>query len=678
MKNKRKYIKRNDKYWSSLAKKNIQENFLTEDFTPEILGDPFYISSASYKRSSDYTSRTSSRINNNAKSFISDQYSNINELNVPFDYTKNGIANIKEPIMLCQKAYFHIPVFKNTIDILSELSDTSISITGGTKASREFVKKWMESINIENLKSQFFREYYRSGNVFLYRMFAKFSAQEIATMKTIYAKNYELIPQDSGFPKNSLPMRYVILNPMDIVNYESIGTTTVYKKILTKFEAIKLKTPQTEEEKRILEKIKQDNTKTDLTHLDANEVYIDLEPNRMIYVFYKKQDYEPFSVPFGFSVLKDINWKLELKKIDQSISRSLENIILLITMGTEPEKGGINPKNLEAMKQLFSSESIGRVLVADYTTKAEFVIPKLDNILTKQKYEIVNQDIREGLQNILFEEAKYSNSEIKTKIFFEKLKEGRDAFLKNFLQPEIKKICSAIGFRDFPKVKFKTTNMLNEVETQKAAMRLIELGVLDANQGIESINSKELPDSSEIGAGQEKYINERREGLFTPLVGGVPLYEGNQENNNTSDETPPNNESIDSNQKSKNNRRPVKNLPSASGRPSNNSIAKEKISVKSIQEIAKKASKFENFAQEYTKKLKQIKSLSEEQSNSINEMCKSIIESNEICDWEKTFKLCLESISNLDLLKIKSEVLEIAEEYNVDTYQASMIYHSKK
>lgn len=670
MSSKRKYNKRNKEYWSSLGKKKIVDNHIEYDLTPEILGDPFYVSSASYKRNSDYNSRTGTRINDNARSGIKDQYSNINELSVPFDYTKNGLSNIKEPILLCQKAYFHIPIFKNTVDILSELSNASLAVTGGTKASREFVKKWMDSINIENIKSQFFREYYRSGNVFLYRMFAKFSSQEMATMKTIYAKNYELIPQDSGFPSNSLPMRYIFLNPMDIVNYESIGTTAVYKKILTKFEAIKLKNPQTEEEKRILEKIKTDNTKTDLTHLDANEVYVDLEPNRMIYVFYKKQDYEPFAVPFGFGVLKDINWKLELKKIDQSISRSLENIILLITMGAEPEKGGINPKNLEAMKQLFSNESVGRVLVADYTTKAEFVIPKLDSILTKQKYEIVNQDIREGLQNILFEEAKYSNSEIKTKVFFEKLKEGKDCFINNFLQPEIRKICAAIGFRDFPKVKFKSTNMINEVETQKAAIRLMELGILSPSQGIKSLNVKELPDSSEIGENQEEYIKERKKGLFTPLVGGVPLYQPEHKNTTSNIVEDKNNTNL--------NGAPVNNLKSKKGRPTKNSIAEDLLSVKSIVEITTKISDFENFAMNHIKKANKIETLSEEQRSSITSLCKSIVESNEMQNWQKTFTSCNESISNIDMLKIKPEVLEISQLYNTDQYQAAIIYHSKK
>ena len=70
-------------------------------------------------------------------------------------------------------------------------------------------------------------------------------------------------------------------------------------------------------------------------------------------------------------------------------------------MGAEPDKGGVNPNNLKAMQELFKNESVGRALIADYTTKAQFVIPDLNKVLGSEKYKIVNEDIKEGLQNII-------------------------------------------------------------------------------------------------------------------------------------------------------------------------------------------------------------------------------------------------------------------------------------
>ena len=104
-----------------------------------------------------------------------------------------------------------------------------------------------------------------------------------------------------------------------------------------------------------------------------NHVQIELNPEKTSAVFYKKQDYEPLAVPMGFPVLESINAKAEMRKMDMAISRTTHQAILLVTMGAEPEKGGVNQKNLESMQKLFENESVGRVLISDYTTDAKFV-----------------------------------------------------------------------------------------------------------------------------------------------------------------------------------------------------------------------------------------------------------------------------------------------------------------
>ena len=106
------------------------------------------------------------------------------------------------------------------------------------------------------------------------------------------------------------------------------------KKILSEYELERLKNPKTEEDQQVfdsLDKETQDKIKSNTFNFDG--VQIKLDPDKLIYSFYKKQDYEPFAIPFGFPVLDDLNWKIELKKIDQAISRTIENVVLLITMG---------------------------------------------------------------------------------------------------------------------------------------------------------------------------------------------------------------------------------------------------------------------------------------------------------------------------------------------------------
>ena len=243
---------------------------------------------------------------------------------------------------------------------------------------------------------------------------------------------------------------------------------------------------------------------------------INLKNDRMSYSFYKKQDYEPFAIPFGYPVLEDINAKMEMKKMDQAIMRTVENVILMITMGAEPDKGGINPNNVKAMQTLFQNESVGRVLVSDYTTKADFVIPDINKVVGPGKYEVINQDIKDGLQNIALNDDKYNGAEMKTRVFLDRLKEAREAFIQDFLQPEIRRIALDLGFRSYPTVKFKDIDLRDETQLMRVATRLMELGLITAEQGMELFQTGKFPLAENLEKAQEKFVEPKREGLFQP------------------------------------------------------------------------------------------------------------------------------------------------------------------
>ena len=84
-----------------------------------------------------------------------------------------------------------------------------------------------------------------------------------------------------------------------------------------------------------------------------NSISIPLEADKVYAVFYKKMDYEPFAVPMGYPVLEDINFKAELKRMDMAIARTIQQAVLLVTTGTEPDKGGINQKHILELQKLF-------------------------------------------------------------------------------------------------------------------------------------------------------------------------------------------------------------------------------------------------------------------------------------------------------------------------------------
>jgi len=460
------------------------------------------------------------RTRGNRAAFIerTQRFTNIEDGLIPFNYSKTAQntsnLDVRDAVVLCQKAYYNIAVFRNTIDLMSEFSVGDIYLEGGNKKSRDFFNALFKKMNIWNFQDQFFREYYRSGNVFIYRFDYKIKEEEIKkitqTFGTSLLKAAEM----------KLPAKYSILNPADIQMGGNISFASgSYFKVLSDYEVARLKYPKTEQDQEVFDNLPEQAKKAIKT-TDSGTVTMILDPNRTYGVFYKKQDYEPFAVPLGFPVLEDLNYKKELRKMDMAISRTMQQAILLVTTGTKPGEGGVNPKNLIALQGLFANESVGRVLVADYTTDAKFVIPQIADILDPKKYEVLDRDIREGLGNILLNEEKFANTKIKMLVFVQKLNESRKAFLKDFLIPEMKRIGKQIGFRSIPTPNIQDIDFDDKVAISRIYNRLIELGVLTPEEGLEAIETGRLPNFDDSIESQRKYQTLRDEGLFQPVIGG--------------------------------------------------------------------------------------------------------------------------------------------------------------
>ncbi len=675
---KRKYTKKSS-YWDNLSKRTkVDLGSDSDSIEPVMCGDNYYVSNSSVKGVKNIpqgtsvassvsdalraggTSSTGTRFNRAGSGSKKEKYKNISEGMLPYDVSIEGI-DVRESIELCQKAYANIPIFRNAVDVMSEFSNSDIYLEGGSESARSFIEKWLEKINLWKLKDQYFREYYRSGNIFLYRIDGKFKKEDISKFNKIYGNSKFLDP-------GKIPLKYILLNPYDIVSTRSTSFEGgVYKKLLSEYELERLRTPKTPEDEEIFNAL-DERTQNLIKQggFATKGLSVNLDEERLIYSFYKKQDYEPFAIPFGYPVLDDLNWKIELKKIDQAISRTIENVVLLITMGAEPDKGGINPHSLSAMQCLFQNESVGRVLVSDYTTKADFIIPDINKILGPNKYEIVNQDIREGLQNIIVGKENYSSTQIKAQIFLERLKEARNAFLNDFLMPQVKIVCQALGFRKYPTVKFQEVDIKDEIQFQRVITRLLEIGIISPEQGISAIRTGLFPHPDTMSDAQRKYAEDREEGMYNPLIGGVPTIEpaGAEENRELKES------------KTKNPTATQK-TPNQAGRPTG-ATAEELYSRKDLQSIIYKIEKLRASATKEVKDKFSVKRLNKNQIKIVDSLVEAIVTSTEKDSWEKELKACIknnEKMANLETLK---EVLDIGADHQLPDYPSAILFHSKK
>ena len=635
----RQYNKKSD-YWTRFNK--IQPVQVSQaSYEPKLIGEPFFkeVSQASYTRAKESASSTKTKVPRNGTDVNIGRYSLISQGLLPYEYTKDGV-DIRDAIMLCQKAYANVAIVRNTIDITTEFANTDIYLDGGTERSREFFQKWFEKIKLWKLKDQYFREYYRSGNIFLYRIDGKFNAEDFKLLKGL---------SENGIKNNKFPLRYILINPYDVITkISSSFAEGVYEKVLSEYELERLKNPKDDADLELLNGFDPEiQKKIKSKQYFRDGLTMKLDPKYLLYSFYKKQDYEPFAVPFAYPVLEDINAKIELKRIDQAIARTVENVILLITMGAEPDKGGINPANMTAMQNLFMNESVGRVLVSDYTTKADFVIPDLKKVVGKEKYEVLNEDIKEGLMNVMLGNEKYNGQSAKISFFMERLKEARNAFLNDVLQPEIIRISKDLGFRAWPTAKFTEIDMKDETQYMRTISRLMEVGILTPEQGIESINNGKLPNIADLPSAQEKFVSEREKGYYNPIVGGVPMLQG-------ATPTP----TADPKQ-------------SGAGRPVGATASR-----KDIQTTIYEVDAFMKAAEDFAAKKFVVASLSEEQKSNLTSLCKKVIASSPRETWVANLQKCMANLDEIEKLQPMQSVLDTADEFLLDEYSASILHHS--
>lgn len=670
----RQYTKKSP-YWSQFSQPQVPiQNVATASWEPVSAGDPFYISSSTIlaneakasiagRTSADSGASTGRRINSAALVGVPDRFAAIRAGMLPYAYSPTSdCVDVRDAIELCQKAYANVAIFANAIDLMSEFANTELYFEAGTKKAKKFFEAWLKRIKIWKVCNEYFREYYRSGNVFIYRVDGAFDEKDYRRLIQVYGA------EDSVEGKNNVPLKYIFLNPYNIV---AKASTTFgndqFELILSKYDLLRLANPQTEDDKKIAESLpKEAKEAVQKKTWQSNGVRIKLDPTQLISSFYKKQSYEPFAIPFGYRVLDDINAKLEMKKMDQAVLRTAENMILLITMGAKPDEGGINPANLTAMQNLFKNESVGRTLVSDWTTKAEFIIPDLQKVLGPAKYETLNRDIAEGLQNVIIGEEKYGNTQTKVQVFLEKLREARNAFLNDFLQPEINRIAKNLGMQSPPKVAFKVTDAKDPTQMWRVVTRMMELGLLAPAQGLEAIRTGVFPDpeSEEFMAVQEQYAKDRKRGMFNPLAPAAVI-------------PPP----LDPNTKYS-----IDNAPKVSATPPKATSKKtlkgpgrekgQKTAKASVEDIKSTVYETENLLSFIKAKIREkhgLETLNDFQNQTAESLMQSIVCATEKDHWEELAAECVEDHNKIGGLSVRPEVLEVAAEHGIESYEAALM-----
>lgn len=564
----------------------------------------------------------------------------------PFESDKNSLS-VETAIKLCQRAYWNVPIFRNTIDIQSEFANSKLRFRHKNKRLVNIYSAWYKKVKGFSISECFFREWFRSGNVFIYRFDGEITLNEYRKI----SKAVEEVAQKA----KKIPIAYTILDPGDMRCSNSASfLNAVYEKVINKYELEKLKNPKTQEEIEFFNSLDPENQK-EIKSGNCPKIVLDQE--KLSAVFCGKQHYEGLSIPMYYSVLPDIDLKLEFKKIEKIIARTVDYSILLVTAGSKERDmqtngAELNQKLVNGIQALFQTESVGRVLVSDYTTNAKFVMPELNNIFGAEKYKVVNEDIANGLMNIFWGEEKFANSMVKIKVFLERLNSAREAYLNYFLIPEMERVKESLGLSEVPTPVFEEVDLKDEIEYMKIYSRLAEIGVLTPEELFDAFETQQMPLYESSKESQEEYKKLKDKGLYEPAMKKVPNGEGRPGGTKA----------------------PQKTKKVA---PIGASDDSKVFSITSIKDTVGKIEVLQANTEDFFREKLGMKRLSKKNKDLAFATVENIIISESPELWNEKIKDYYENpIANFT--EQYSKISDISDEHGIDLMQASILFHSRK
>lgn len=635
-----KKIKEND---NAAIKKVVVQ---TGDMLPGMFGEE--IRASCY----DTGPRTTFKRNRAATIVPQDRFKNIMEGFDPF-VEIGGYLNIYDMVLLVNKAYWNFASFRNIVDTKVDLCNQEIELEGGNQKSRDFITAWLNKINISNLQQQYYTECFRSANVFFYNLNGVFSANDLKKIGKTGKDTF-------------IPVKYILLNAQYIriprgINYAFPS----YYRYYTDYELQKLRNPQSQDEKDFVNSLSPEDREA-LNSKNLNNLLLKINPNQLTTVFYKKQDYEPFAVPAVQTALDDINWKMELKKIDRAIARTMDWCVLLITMGAAEKDGGYNPLAMAKMQELLGNESVKRTIVADHTTVAKWLVPPVHEILGPAKYQQVNDDIKEALNAVFLDSAdKFANAQIKVSVFMKGIQNTQSQFLTEFLQPQINKICKILDFKSVPQAYYVPYDINNDVQFKQIFVKMAQMGALTPKELVTAFESGDLPTPEESLQNQTEFAAQKEKGLYQPVLNAPQQPASGDAGRPTGTKAP---------QKSK-------NVAPIGTSKASEALASEQyqFSMKGLYDVINNYMKLKDEVKNAVKKKFKVKNadITQAQQTIIDEMTAAISVSHNMNDWNSSIKTFIDQPTQTSP-EVATEIDKLAAHFDIDREYATMLYLSRK
>jgi hypothetical protein len=443
----------------------------------------------------------------------------------------------KQKIRKAQTYYTRDPLVNKSVKLLAQLANDTFSINAEDDDVEEFFENWWEDIEGNSLLSYFFLEYFRSGNVVIFKTLIPYKPKKYeknppekpeggqitareefsndlfqdsqqaakeyndsydaltqaialhsegwATAEEVQRKQKAFSARKYVWSRKMIPGGYTILNPLSIEIKGPEGLPWARAVYLTVDQQISkaVKEPIAEVKelvsvipKEILSQIKRGD----------REVYL---PSHMVGVVTRdKQPYEKWAEPLTTHAFEALDLKYEMRDMDKKTVRGVRNRILKVTIGND-QYPVFDPTIIKKLATEFNNPSRTMTIFWNHTLNIEYIEPNLDS-LNKDKYMAVDEDIRTnfGIAKVLTGNSGESvgNNVLNLKGLVEVLTEAQTAFL-DWFNKEAKRISQALSLPEVPEGAFGKLNLKDENDFIRVIMQLVDRQIISYESAVETI-----------------------------------------------------------------------------------------------------------------------------------------------------------------------------------------------
>lgn len=392
-------------------------------------------------------------------------YQSYTSNDTPYTQALNVPTDPHDKIKLAIQLYFKEPIIGTVIDLMVDFSASGFTNDCEDQEIKKVFDAWGKEIGLQQLLEGIFLEYYRSGNVTIYRSNkdAKVTKSKLKNKKVSDISHYQF------------PAGYTILNPANVFVYgpllfnQEVLTLTLDSQSMSFVKNNKMPPA-------LMAQIPDDILKA----IRSGSGTITLDPERTTRITRKKQPYERYASPFLERIFEPVVYKEKLRQMDMSTIEGLVNQLVTVTIGNDDFPA--TDDDLAAIAQLFQTPNKAYTIFWNHTLEVKFHKPEGYDTLTADKYKQVNDDILAGLgvSRVLLDGqgANFSTAWVSILSLIERLENARSK-VAAWLESEYKRVAEENDLKSYPTVRFDKMNLREDTYIRDVLLAMYDRGLLD-------------------------------------------------------------------------------------------------------------------------------------------------------------------------------------------------------